>query len=169
MTQKKYQLDTVGFEPRSTTDNSFKKQPVPVNGTIPPRHPQSWSGVWTSDMTAIMSFCLYYRDGVLAHEGFRGDASRPPDHIQPAPCTTLPRNRHIDLKDQKTLVYSVLCFHGYCCGNFLEPVVQWTKPWASKTLRQTRLGQVSTWMGDLDPLLAIVRLFVCLVFHYIAS
>ena len=78
-------------------------------------------------MTAIKCpSVLICRDGVLTHEGFRGHASRPPDHIQPAPCTTLPRNRHIDLKGQKILVYSVHCFRGYYCGNYLEPVVQWT-------------------------------------------
>ena len=95
-----------------------------------------------------MSFCLYLEKWSSCPEGFRGDASRPPDHIQPAPCTTLPRNRHIDLKGQKILVYSVHCFRGYCCGNYLEPVVQWTKLRLPRTQRQTRLGQVSTWMGD---------------------
>ena len=40
------------------------------------------------------------------------------------------------------------CFRGYCCGNYLEPVVQWTKLGLPRTQSQTRLGQVSTWMGD---------------------
>ena len=95
-----------------------------------------------------MSFCLYLQKWCSSPEGFRGDASRPPDHIQPAPCTTLPRNGHTDLKGQKILVYSGHCFRGYCCGNYLDPVVQWTKLGLPRTLSQTRLGQVSTWMGD---------------------
>ena len=56
---EKHNVDTVGFEPRSTTDSQFQKETVPVNGDTAPKHPQSWSIVWTSDLTAIMSFCLY--------------------------------------------------------------------------------------------------------------
>ena len=51
------------------------------------------------------------------------------------------------------------CFRGYCCGNYLEPVVQWTKLGLPRTQSQTRLGQVSTWMGDhihTDPFISIL-------------
>ena len=39
---------------------------------------------------------------------------------------------------EKPLVYSAHCFRGYCCANYLESVVQWTKLGLPRTQSQIR-------------------------------